>query len=83
MWPLAYAFHINISLKQKYHNKFHNIANSSPGWDEIPTFIAKQCVHGVIKQLTLLINQSFSQGVFPDELKLAWVIPVYNANDKA
>ena len=43
------------------------LKNSIPGWDNIPTLIAK------------LINQSVIEGVFPDELKLANVIPVYKA----
>ena len=33
----------------------------------------------LIKPLVFLINQSIIEGVFPDELKLAKVIPVYKA----
>ena len=32
-----------------------------------------------IKPLTFLINQSFHNGIFPDELKLAKVIPIYKS----
>ena len=53
--------------------------NSSPGWDNIPTLIAKHVIHCYIKPLVFLINLSLIEGVFPDELKLAKVIPVYKA----
>ena len=36
-------------------------------------------LHKVFKLLVFLINQSLIEGVFPDELKLAKVIPVYKA----
>ena len=57
----------------------NSLNNSSPGWDNIPTLIAKQVIHCYIKPLVFLINQSLIEGVFPDELKLAKVIPVYKA----
>ena len=52
------------------------INNSSPGWDNIPTLIAKHCY---IKHLVFFINQSLIEGVFLDELKLTKIIPVYKA----
>ena len=55
------------------------LKNSSLGWDNIPTLIPKQVNHCYIKPLVFLINQSLIEGVFPDELKLAKVIPVYKA----
>ena len=48
----------------------HSLKNSSPGWDDIPTSMAKQCVNNFIEPLTYLINKSFSSGIFPIELKL-------------
>ena len=57
----------------------NSLKNSSPGWDNIPTLIAKHVIHCYIKPLVFLINQSLIEGVFPDELKFAKVIPVYKA----
>ena len=53
------------------------VNNSSPGWDNIPTLIAKQLIHCYIKPLVFLNNQSLIESVFPEEL--AKVIPVYKA----
>ena len=57
----------------------NSLQNSSPGWDNIPTLIAKHVIYSYIKPLIFLINQSLTEGVFPDELKLAKVIPVFKA----
>ena len=56
--------------------------NSSPGYDEIPASILKQCIDTYIDPLTYLINLSINQGIFPSELKIAKVIPIYKSDDK-
>ena len=53
--------------------------NSSPGCDNIPPKIGKLFVDQYIEPLTYLINKSIAQGVFPDELKLAQVVPIFKA----
>ena len=39
------------------------LKNASAGWDELPTFVAKECVNVYIEPLTYLINTSFTEGV--------------------
>ena len=58
------------------------LKKSSAGWDELPTFVAKKCISGYIEPLTYLINTSFTEGVFPKELKLARVVPIFKIGDK-
>lgn len=58
-----------------------NIANSfkskySYGCDEIPTSIIKLCVADICEVLAYVINNSFLYGIFPEQLKLAHVVPV-------
>ena len=38
--------------------------------------MAKKCITGFIEPLTYLINKSFSEGIFPTELKLARVVQI-------
>ena len=57
----------------------NSLKNSSPGWDGIPATLTKRLLNLYIKPLTFLINKSFSDGIFPDELKIAKVIPVYKS----
>ena len=61
-----------------------SLKNSSPGWDSIPANIAKPSIEYYIKPLTRLVNSSFQNGIFADELKIAKVIPIFNkSGDKS
>ena len=48
----------------------------------MPASILKQCLDTYIDPLTYLINLSINQGIFPDELKIAKVLPIYKSDDK-
>jgi hypothetical protein len=43
--------------------------NSSAGFDEIPTFLVKQCLCYFIKPLVHIYNGSFQTGIFPNMIK--------------
>ena len=58
-----------------------SLKNSSLGFDGIPSFVANQCIDYFIEPLTYIINMSFMEGVFPSELKLAKVIPIFKSGD--
>ena len=59
-----------------------SLKNSSAGYDEVPSRILKQNINIFIKPLTHLINSSIKEGIFPDELKIAKVVPIFKAADK-
>ena len=56
--------------------------NSAAGWDDISARIVKQFYPLFIKPLCHTLNLSISQGVFPDEMKLAKVIPLFKKGCK-
>ena len=56
--------------------------NSASGFDELPAFIMKQCSKLYVKPLSHVLSLSIRQGVFPNELKLAKVLPIYKSDDK-
>ena len=56
--------------------------HSSPAWDSLPAHILKACIIDYIKPLTYLINKSFETGTFPDELKIAKIVPIFKYGDK-
>ena len=61
-------------------NIINSLNNSSPGWDGIPSLLAKnEVINLYIKLLTFIINQYFHDGIFTDELKLAKIIPIYKS----
>ena len=51
------------------------------GCDRISTSLLKQIIHVIASPLTHIINQSLLQGVFPDLLKIAKVIPIFKKDD--
>ena len=55
--------------------------NSSPGWDGIKTDVIKEVCDIIVKPLTHIINMSLNQGVVPDAIKVARVVPIYKAGD--
>ena len=69
----------------------NSLNNSSPGHDELPPFVAKTCMEGYIEPITHLVNDSplstacvplsYTSGIFPSELKLARVVPIFKSGD--
>ena len=49
----------------------------SCGYDGISTKLLKTCRLEICKPLTLIINQMLTTGIFPDDLKVAKVIPLF------
>ena len=58
-----------------------SLKNSSAGWDDLFALVAKQSIDSYIEPLTCLINRSFADGIFPNELKLARVVPIFKSGD--
>ena len=54
-----------------------SLKNSSVSKDSILASIGKSLTHYYVKPLTRLINFSFENGLFPNELKIAKVIPIF------
>ena len=59
------------------------IPKCSSGFDEVSTDILKQSIHIIANPLTNIINESFSAGIFPDQLKIAKVRPIFKNGDKS
>jgi len=56
--------------------------NSSPGFDEIPTSLVKQCLCHFIKPLVHIYNVSLQTGIFPDMMKKAKINPLFKKGDR-
>ena len=56
--------------------------NSAAGHDDLPPSIMKQLCTKYCVPLTYIINLSITRGVFPEELKLAKVLPIYKNDDE-
>jgi hypothetical protein len=54
----------------------------SMGFDNISGILLKFCADIIITPLTAIINQSLQNGIFPDKLKIARVIPIFKKDDE-
>ena len=58
-------------------------ASTSEGYDNISTKLLKQTVKEVATPLAHIVNLSLSQGIFPNDMKLAKIVPIFkNGNTK-
>ena len=55
--------------------------NKSPGYDDINFNVIRQCFGSLHKPLLHVFSQSLKTGVFPDELKIARVSPLFKKGD--
>jgi len=47
------------------------------GHDSIPLFVVNKCIHILANPLSLIFNSSFQTGIFPDQLKIAKLLPIF------
>ena len=70
---------VNDDIILNIINKLQN--KNSCGYDNLSTKIIKTLKGSLIKPLTLIINQILKTGVFPSQLKIAKVIPIFKKDD--
>ena len=89
--PLSYMESINVDQSiylvptdvNEIHRILKQIKTKSAGWDEINNEVIMQSFHTFSNVLVHLVNLSLLNGVFPNEMKIAKVIPLYkNGNNK-
>ena len=70
--PLALPHLILIDIVKIIRNLRPKL---SAGYDNISTKLLKEIEHVISRPLSIIINQSLCTGIFPDNLKIAKVIP--------
>ena len=53
----------------------------SAGIDKIPDYVVKKCIQFLKRPLANIHNASLEQGIFPDKLKLAKILPICKKGD--
>lgn len=54
----------------------------STGPDNISSWLLRELNLSISEPLSIIINKSMEQGIFPNQLKLAKIIPIYKSKDK-
>lgn len=57
-------------------------SNSAPGIDDITTLIIQRCSKELAKPLVKIMNKIIDTGIYPEELKIAKVIPIFKGGDR-
>lgn len=61
-------------------NRFKNKTSTDVNF--IDTYILKEIIHRIVKPLTYICNLSFQTGIFPQDMKLAKVRPIFKNGDR-
>ena len=56
-------------------------SKNSSGYDSISNILIKSIVDNILKPLTVIINQCLKMGIFPNQLKIAKVVPIFKSGD--
>jgi hypothetical protein len=52
------------------------------GFDEIQDMIVKECIQTIKEPLTFIFNLSLCSGIFPNQMKIAKVRPIFKNGHK-
>ena len=80
---ITYILHAKLNLSKEITVQYTKDiidslkAKSSCGVDGLSVKLLKLIKDEISTSLTLVINQSLLSGIFPDQLKIAKVIPIY------
>ena len=58
-----------------------SLKSNTPGYDMIGSAVLKWSVDPISEPVSCVCNMSLQEGIFPDELKIANVIPLYKCDD--
>ena len=72
----------NVLIINELKDAFYSLeTNKSPGFDDISSNIMKQCFGTLNRPFRYIYDISLQQGVFPEEMKIAWVTPIFKGGE--
>ena len=78
---VTYSLYLEPVTEQEIHQLVSSLKKSSPGYDNLSASILQLGLPEICPVLTYICNLSLMEGIFPDELKLANVIPLNKCGD--
>ena len=76
-----HTMHVDPVTSEEICKTIINLKMGSPGYDNINSKVFKTTARHCVIPITHLVNLSVTTGIFPDELKIARVIPVFKSED--
>ena len=81
--PTPYSFFLQPTSQHEIVNVISSLKKTSPGYDDIDITVIKKGNRIISPFLEKIINKSFLEGVFPQSLKIARIVPIYKKGDKS
>ena len=75
------SFHLREVSKQEVSNIIKSLKNSGAGYDGIKASLLKETFNLYAQPLVHICKLSITQGYFPEELKIAKVVPIFKSGD--
>ena len=75
-------FYLSPVTEAEVDKIISNFRDSAAGWDELKPSIIKTVKHSIKIPLTHIGNLSFDTGIFPVELKIAKIVPIFKSGDE-
>ena len=73
---------LNPTTEQEVSNVIKTLTSSASGWDGVNCKIIKAAKNSILPQLAHMCNLSLRDGIFPHQLKLAKVVPIFKSGGK-
>ena len=68
--------------EQEIYKIIDTFKDSAAGWDDLKSTMIKHIKESITTPLVHICNRSFETGIFPSELKIANVVPIYKSGDE-
>ena len=75
------SIYLTEVIDEEIKNIIRNLNDGSAGWDSISCTVIKSTSDTILTPLVHIFNLSLKKGIFPSELKIARVIPLYKSGD--
>ena len=79
---VANTIFLNPVVEDEVKTLIKNLKPAATGWDNISTSIVKTMYQSFITPLTHVLNLSITNGVFPNSMKIAKVLPLFKNGRK-
>ena len=77
----VYSLYLEPVNESEIKKLISSLKSNTPGYDMIRSAALKWCVDFISEPFSHVCNMSLQEGIFPDELKIANVIPLYKCDD--
>ena len=77
----VYSVYLEPVTESEIRELVTSLKSAAPGYDNLRSSILKLSLPFICTPLTYISNLSLQEGVFPDELKIANVIPLFKSDD--